>query len=74
MTRALIELERTRISETEIIDIAFDFLLDGRTVADCRGYVLGEYDIDSDDLRPLLQKAMDQVEELKKEVSKHLRF
>lgn len=74
MTSTMIELNKRKISDTEIIDIAFDFLLDGHSMSECRGYILSEYGIRARDLEPLLEKATKQVEEWTAEVNGHLRF
>ena len=47
-----IDLEKPRVSETEILDIAIDFLFDGRPMSQCRGYLLCEYDLDARNLDP----------------------
>jgi hypothetical protein len=74
MTSDWIELGKPCIGETDIIDVAFDFLLEGRSISECRARLLSEYEIDPDDLSPLLEKAMDQVAGWKTEVSRRLRF
>jgi hypothetical protein len=43
----MIEFDKPRVSETEIIDIAIAYLFDGRPMSQCRGYLLSEYDLDA---------------------------
>lgn len=46
--------DKPRISESEIVDIAIDFLFDGRPTSECRGYLLSEYDVNARDVGRLL--------------------
>ena len=69
-----IDLNKPRIGETEITDIANDFLFDGRSMSTCRGYLLREYDINADDLGPLLEKAQREVRECEMEFGTRLSF
>jgi hypothetical protein len=69
-----IDLDRPRVSETEIVDIAVAFLFDGRSVSECRGYLLSEYDVSADDLGRLLEKAQREVQECEVEFGTRLRF
>jgi hypothetical protein len=57
MTSGVIDLEKHRVSEREIIDISIDFMFDGRSTSECRGYLLSEYDLDARDLDPLLERS-----------------
>lgn len=68
----LVAAER-EIGEKEITDIGIDFLMDGRSISECRAYLLSEFNVDAKDLEPLLVNASLRVEEWKAEVS-HLRF
>jgi hypothetical protein len=43
MTTHMIDLNRTYASETEIVDIATELLLYGRSTSECRGHLLSEY-------------------------------
>jgi hypothetical protein len=70
----MIELGKPRVSETEIIDIAIEFLFDGRLMSECRGYLLSEYDFDARDLDPLLEKAQREVRQWEVEFGTRLRF
>jgi hypothetical protein len=70
----MIELDKPRVSETEIIDIAIGFLFDGRPMSECRGYLLSEYDVSADDLGPLLQRAQREVRACEAEFGTRLRF
>jgi hypothetical protein len=54
---------KPNIDRLEVIDLAIDFLFDGRSTSQCRGYLLSEYDINSDDLGSLLEKAQRAVRE-----------
>ena len=69
-----IDLDRPRVSETEIVDIAVAFLFDGRSVSECRGYLLSEYDVSADDLGRLLEKAQREVRACEVEFGTLLRF
>ena len=69
-----IDLGKPRVSETEITDIAVDFLFDGRLVSECRGYLLSEYDLTADDLGPLLERAQREVRECEMEFGARVRF
>jgi hypothetical protein len=44
-----IDLDKPRVSEMEILDIAIGFLFDGRPMSECRGYLLSEYDVSARD-------------------------
>jgi hypothetical protein len=57
----MIDLNKPCVSESEIIDIATAFLFDRRSMSECRGYLLSEYDVTADDLRPLLERAQSEV-------------
>ena len=69
-----IDLEKPRVSETEILDIAIDFLFDGRPMSQCRGYLLCEYDLDARNLDPLLEKAQREVRACEVEFGTRLSF
>ncbi len=69
-----IDLGKPRVSETEITDIANDFLFDGRSMSECRGYLLSEYDLDARDLGPLLERAQREVRECEAEFGARVRF
>jgi hypothetical protein len=69
-----IDLDKPRVSETEIVDIAVAFLFDGRSVSECRSYLLSEYDFSADDLGRLLEKAQREVREFEMEFGARLRF
>jgi hypothetical protein len=70
----MIELDKPRVSETQIIDIAIGFLLDGRPMSECRGYLLSEYDLDARDLGPLLEQAQREVQACEMEFGTRLSF
>jgi hypothetical protein len=67
-------LDKPRLSETEILDIAIGFLFDGRPMSECRGYLLCEYEVSARDLDPLLEKAQREVRECEMEFGTRLRF
>jgi hypothetical protein len=69
-----IDLEKPRIGETEILDIAIDFLFDGRPMSECRGHLLSEYDVSADELDSLLEKAQREVRECEVEFGTRLSF
>ena len=69
-----IDLNKLCVSETEILDIAIAYLLDGRPMSECRGYLLSEYDVTANDLDPLLEKAQREVREFEMEFGARLRF
>jgi hypothetical protein len=70
----MIELDKPRVSETEIIDIATDCLFDGRAISECRGYLLSEYEVSARDLDPLLERAQREVQACEVEFGTRLRF
>jgi hypothetical protein len=74
MTPYMIDLNRTYASETEILNIAVEFLSDGRSMAECRGYLMSEYDVNADGLDRLLEKARSEVRACEVEFNTRLRF
>jgi hypothetical protein len=74
MKSCMSDLNKPRVSETEIIDIAIDFLFDGRPMWECRGYLLSEYDVNAHDLGPLMEQAQREVREVEMEFGTRLRF
>ena len=70
----MIDLNKPCVSETEILDIAIGFLFDGRPLSECRGYLLCEYDVNADQLGPLLEKAQREVRECEMEFGTRLSF
>jgi hypothetical protein len=74
MNRCLTDLDKPRVSETEIIGIAIEFLFEGRPMSACRGHLLSEYDVNAGDLPRLLEKAQREVRECELEFDAHLRF
>jgi hypothetical protein len=70
----MINFDKPRVSESEIIDIAIGFLFDGRPMSECRGYLLSEYDVSADDLGRLLEMAQREVRECEVEFGTRLRF
>jgi hypothetical protein len=70
----MIDLNKPSASETEIVDIAIGFLFDGRPMSECRGYLLGEYDVNANELGLLLEKAQREVREYEVEFGTRLRF
>jgi hypothetical protein len=69
-----IDLNKPRVSEMEILDIAIAYLFDGRPMSECRGYLLSEYDLDARDLGRLLEMAQREVLECEMEFGARLRF
>ncbi len=69
-----IDLDKPRVSETAILDIAIAFLFDGRPMSECRGYLLGEYALNADDLGRLLEKAQREVRACEVEFGTRLSF
>jgi hypothetical protein len=74
MTSCVIDLNKACVSESEILDIAIEFLFDGRPMSECRGYLLSEYDVNADDLDRLLVKAQGEVRACEVEFGSHVRF
>jgi hypothetical protein len=70
----MIDLSKPRVSEKAIIDIAIDFLFDGRPMSECRGFLLCEYEASAHDLDPLLEKAQREVPEFEMEFGARWRF
>lgn len=74
MKSCVIDSPKACISETEIVNIATEFLSDGRPVSECRGYLLDEFDVDADDLPRLMEKAQSEVLACEAEFATRLRF
>jgi hypothetical protein len=74
MTTYMIDLNRAYASETEIVDIATELLLDGCSVSECRGRLLSKYDVKADDFGRLLERAQREVRECEVELGSHVRF
>jgi hypothetical protein len=70
----MLDLNKPCVSESEIIDIAIDFLFDGRPMSECRGYLLSEYDVNAHELGPLLEQAQHEVRECEVEFGARLSF
>ena len=70
----MIDLNKPCISGTEIVDIAIDFVFDGRPMSECRGYLLCEYEVSAHYLDPLLEKAQREARECEVEFGARLRF
>jgi hypothetical protein len=74
MTTYMMDSVKPWISETEIVNIAIEFLFDGRSMSECRGHLRNEYDVDADDLGRLLEKAQREVLECEVEFNTRLKF
>jgi hypothetical protein len=74
MKGSMIDLNKPCVSEMEIVDIAIGFLFDGRPTSECRGYLLSEYDVNANDLDPLLEKAQREVRQFEMEFGARVRF
>jgi hypothetical protein len=74
MTSCIDVSDRPRVGETDIVNIAVEFLFDGRSMSECRGHLLTEYDVNADDLGRLLEKAQREVHECEAEFTTRLRF
>jgi hypothetical protein len=74
MNTCIIDSNKVCISEAEIVNIAIEFLSDGRPMSECRGYLLSEYDVDADELGRLLEKAQSEVRACEAEFGSHVRF
>jgi hypothetical protein len=57
MNGCLIDLDRPRVNETDLVNIAVEFLFDGRSTSECRSHLRNEYDVDADGLGRLLERA-----------------
>ena len=62
------------ISETAIVNVAVEFLSDGRPVSECRGHLLSEYAVNAGDLDRLLDKARSELRACDVEFNTRLRF
>ena len=74
MTTYMIDLNRAYASEAEIVNIAVEFLSDGRSMSECRGYLMSEYSVNSGELGGLLERAQREVRACEVEFGSHLRF
>jgi hypothetical protein len=73
MTTYMMDSVKPRISEAEIVNIAIEFLFDGRSMSECSGHLRNEYDVDADELGRLLEKARSEVRACEVEFSSHVR-
>ena len=74
MNGCLIDLDKPSVSEIEIVDIAVEFLSEGRPMSECRGHLLSEYDVNANDLGRLLEKAQREVWACELELGARIRF
>jgi hypothetical protein len=74
MNGCAVDLDKPWVSEIEIVDIAVEFLFEGRLMSECRGHLLSEYDVNANDLGRLLEKAQSQVRACEVEFGTRLRF
>jgi hypothetical protein len=74
MTSCIDVSDRPRVSETDIVNIAVEFLFDGRPMSECRGHLLSEYEVNADDLGRPLEEARRQVRAFEVEFCTRLRF
>jgi hypothetical protein len=75
MTSCMIDVsDRPRVSDRKIVDIAVEFLFDDRSMSECRGHLLSEYDVSADDLDRLLDKARSELRACDVEFNTRLRF
>jgi len=74
MNGCMIDLNKPCVSEREIVDIAVEFLSDGRPTSACRGYLLSEYDVSPDDVGRLLERAQREVRACEVEFGTRLSF
>ena len=68
------ELEKPQISAIEVMDIAIGLLLEGRSMSECRSYIVDEYNVDATELELLLVRAQQQVRVCEIEMYRQLRF
>ena len=74
MTTCMTDSIKPWISETEIVNIAVEFLFDGRPMSECRGHLLSEYEVNADDLGRPLEEGRRQVRAFEVEFCTRLRF
>jgi hypothetical protein len=74
MNTYLVDSNKVRISEAEIVNIVIEFLSDGRPVSECRGHLLSEYAVNASDLVRPLEEARRQVRACEVEFCTRLRF
>jgi hypothetical protein len=74
MNTYLVDSNKVRISEAEIVNIAVEFLFDSRPMSECRAHLLTEYDVNPDDLFRLLGRAQSEVRACEVEFCTRLRF
>ncbi len=67
-------VDKPWVSEIDIVDIAVEFLFEGRPMSECRGHLLSEYDVNANDLGRLLEKAQREVRACEVEFNTRLRF
>jgi hypothetical protein len=74
MNTCMIDSNKVCISETEIVDIGIEFFTEGRSMSECRGHLLSEYNVNVGDLPRLLEKAQSEVQACDVEFGTRLRF
>jgi hypothetical protein len=74
MKGCMIDLNKPCVSEAEILDIAIAFMFDDRSMSECRGYLLCEYEVSAHDLDLLLEKAQREVRACEVEFGTRLSF
>ena len=74
MTTCMMDSIKPWISETEIVNIAVEFLSDGRPVSECRGHLLSGYAVNASDLVRPLEEGRRQVRAFEVEFCTRLRF
>jgi hypothetical protein len=75
MTSCMIDVsDKPRLSKTDIVNIAVEFLSDGRPMSECRGHLLSEYEVNADDLGRPLEEALRQVRASEVEFGSRLVF
>lgn len=74
MKTFVIDSTKVPIGDTEIVNIAVEFLSDGRLISECRGHILSEYEVNADDLARPLAEAHRQVRACEVEFGSRLVF
>jgi hypothetical protein len=74
MTSYMMDSIKPCLSETEIVNIAVEFLSDGRRVSECRGHLLSGYAVNASDLVWPLGEARRQLRAFEVEFCTRLRF
>lgn len=68
------QVDKSCISEIQIIDAAIDLLFSGQSIPKCGSFILSEYEVDVNILDELLERAQGEVRQCKAEMYQGIKF